>query len=82
MFELLIGLNVSEGFYFVGDKYYCSGRFMKQLVNKNIPIVTMMKRNAEAYFPPIKPTQSKHGRPEKYGPSVKLFSLFDSKMPF
>jgi hypothetical protein len=82
MFELLIGLNVSEGFYFVADKYYCSGRFMKQLVDKNIHIVTMMKRNAVAYFPPIKPRQSKRGRPAKYGPQVQLFSLFNSDPPY
>ncbi|HAU9810028.1 TPA: transposase [Legionella pneumophila] len=55
---------------------------MKQLVDKNIHIVTMMKRNAVAYFPPIKPTQSKRGRPAKYGPQVKLFSLFDSDPPY
>lgn len=82
MIELLIELKLAEGFYFVGDKYYCSGRFMKQLIGKNIHIVTMMKRNAVAYFLPIEPTTKRRGRPATYGPSIKLFSLFDTQPPF
>lgn len=82
MFELLTELKIAEGFYFVADKYYCSGRFMKQLVAQNIHIVTMMKRNAVAYFQPVEPTKKQRGRPAKYGPSVKLFSLFDTDPPF
>ena len=76
MFNMLIELNLTEGFYFVADKYYCSGRLMKQLVEQNIHIVTMMKRNAVAYFSPVGPTKKRRGRPTKYGPRVKLFNLF------
>jgi len=82
MFDLLLGLNLSEGFYFVADKYYCSGRLMKQLVGQNIHIVTMMKRNAVAYFTPKQPIKKQRGRPAKYGPQIKLFSLFDSNPPY
>jgi hypothetical protein len=82
MFDLLIGLNLTEGFYFVADKYYCSGRFMKQLVGKNIHLVTMMKRGAVAYFTPAESTEKRRGRPAKYGAKVKLFSLFDTNPPF
>jgi hypothetical protein len=53
MFELLIGLDISDACYLVLDKYYCSGRFMRQLVEKNIHIVTMMKHSAVAYGLPV-----------------------------
>src|SRR3990167_11536303 len=82
MFDMLIGLNLTDGFYFVADKYYCSGRLMKQLVEQNIHIVTMMKRNAVAYFIPTEPAKKRRGRPAKYGPRVKLFSLFNMDLPY
>jgi hypothetical protein len=79
LFEMVVGLQVPEAFYLVLDKYYCSGRFMKQLVSKNIHIVTMMKRSAVAYLPAIKTEMKKCGRPSKYGMKIKLFSLFDQE---
>lgn len=82
MFEMLIEVNLTTGFYFVADKYYCSGRFMKQLVAKDIHIVTMMKRGAVAYFTPTEPIEKRRGRPKKYGAKVKLFDLFDMVTPF
>jgi hypothetical protein len=82
IFEMLIGVNLTTGFYFVADKYYCSGRFMKQLVEKDIHIVTMMKRGAVAYFTPTEPLEKRRGRPKKYGLKVKLFDLFDRVTPF
>ena len=36
MFDMLIGLNLTDRFYFVADKYYCSGCLMKKLVEQNI----------------------------------------------
>jgi hypothetical protein len=79
LFEMVIGLNLPEAFYLVLDKYYCSGKFMKQLVSKNIHIVTMMKRSAVAYQPAIQPETKKRGRPSKYGLKIKLFHLFDQE---
>ena len=48
MFTMLMELKLPESFYFVADKYYCSGRFMKQLIEQSIHLVTMMKKNAVA----------------------------------
>ena len=79
LFELVIGLHLSEAFYLVLDKYYCSGKFMKQLVSKNIHIVTMMKRSAVAHLPALPSETKKRGRPSKYGTKIKLFSLFDQE---
>jgi hypothetical protein len=82
MFELLIGLDISEACYLVLDKYYCSGRFMRQLVSKNIHIVTMMKHSAVAYSLPDKQQSKRRGRPRKYGEKIKLFDLFKTDLPF
>jgi len=82
MFELLIGLNIPLACYLVLDKYYCSGRFMKQLIEKNIHIVTMMKRGAVAYKLPKVQKSKRRGRPKKYGEKIKLFDLFKTDLPF
>lgn len=79
LFEMVIGLQVSETFYLVLDRYYCSGKFMKQLILKNIHIITMMKRSAVAYLPAVKTEIKKRGRPSKYGKKVKLFNLFEQE---
>jgi hypothetical protein len=81
MFEMLIGLNLTGAFYFIADKYYCSGRFMKQLVGCNIHIITMMKKGAVAYYPP-EAKGNRRGRPKKYGKSIKLFDLFKTDLNF
>ena len=51
MFESLMSLSLPIAFYFIADKYYCSGRFMKQLIASGIHIITMMKKNTVAYYP-------------------------------
>jgi hypothetical protein len=82
IFELLIGLSIPEACYLVLDKYYCSGRFMRQLVSKNIHIVTMMKGSAVAYGLPDVQRSTRRGRPKKYGEKIKLFDLFKTDLPF
>ncbi len=82
MFEMLIHLNISQAFYFVADKYYCSGRFMKQLISQGTHMVTMMKKSAVAYEVLVGAKQARRGRPKKYGARIKLFSLFKTKLVF
>lgn len=83
MFGLLMELNLPERFYFIADKYYCSGRFMKQLIHSGTDIITMMKKNAVAYYPAeSKRKKPGRGRPKKYGKRVKLFDLFKSDLHF
>jgi hypothetical protein len=81
IFEMLIELKMPGSFYFVADKYYCSGRLMKQLVGSGIHIITMMKKNAVAYYP-VKEKSKRRGRKKKYGDSVKLFDLFNTPLKF
>ena len=79
LFAMVVSLNLPEAFYLVLDKYYCSGKFMKQLIAKNIHIVTMMKKSAVGYLPAMIPETKKRGRPSKYGVKVKLFTLFQQE---
>lgn len=76
MFDMLIRLELAEPFYFIADKYYCSGRFLKQLIASGNHIVTMMKRDAVGYDEAVL-VLNKPGRRKKYGDKIKLFSLFD-----
>lgn len=78
MFELLIGLKISNPFYFVADRYYCSGRLIKQLVRGGIELITRMKTRAVAYHLPSKNKTKKSGRPRKYGEKIKLVDLFNN----
>ena len=82
MFEMIIGLNIPAACYLVLDRYYCSGRFIKQLVSKNIHIVTMMKKGAVAYLPFSSSDKKRRGRPSKYGKKIKLFDLFKQDLVF
>ena len=82
MLEMLVGLGIPEAYYLVLDRYYASGRFMKQLVAKNIHIVTMMKKNASAYRPVKSSKKKRRGRPKKYGEKVRLFDLFKTDLTF
>jgi len=81
LFESLVEINISGSYYLAVDKYYCSGRLMKQLVSKGIHIITMMKKNAVAYYPPEEKNIGR-GRPKIYGVKVKLFDLFSSGLSF
>lgn len=81
LLKLLLDIEFPALYYLVADKYYCSGRLMKQLIAKNIHLVTAMKKNAVAYFAPLKKTSSR-GRSKKYGEKVTLLSLFDRELNF
>ena len=66
---------MTSQFYFVADRYYCSGKLIKQLVGSGIELVTRMKKRAVAYYLPTTNGTGKSGRPRKYGEKVKLFDL-------
>ena len=82
MFEMLMGLGISEACYIVLDRYYGAGHFIKKLASQNIHIVTMMKKNAVAYWSAEPPKKKQRGRPPKYGKKVGLFDLFATDIVF
>lgn len=83
LFVMLLSVKLPELCYLVADKYYCAGRLMKQLISKNIHLITMMKRHSVAYYPVEKSSSKKgKGRPKTYGKRVKLFDLFHANLDF
>jgi len=82
LFGLLISLKLPDKFYLIADKYYCSGSFMKKLIASGSDIITMMKKNAVAYYPCREKKAKRRGRPRKYGERVKLFDLFKANLNF
>jgi hypothetical protein len=82
MIELVIGLGILQPFYFVADRYYCSGRLMKQCVVHDIHLVTRMKRRSVGYEVPDNQPVKGRGRPRKYGKKIILMDLFKDTEPF
>lgn len=82
MCEMLISLDLPTAFYFIADRYYCSGRLLKQLIAQGIHLVTRMKNRSVAYHLPEAVTERKRGRPKKYGEKVKLIELFNDESKF
>ena len=79
--DLLMELKLPGAFYLIADKYYCSGRLIKKLIAQNIHLITMMKKNAVAYYP-VEGKRKGRGRRKKYGNAIKLFSLFQTDLEF
>lgn len=82
LFTMVMSFGIDRPCYLVLDKYYASGRLIKQFVGAGHHIVTSMKKNAVAYLPLQQPSDKKTGRPKKYGEKIKLFSLFDDLSKF
>lgn len=79
MLILLESLMIAQGFYFVADAYYASGKIIKGLLSKNQHLIGRARINAVAYSQPLDRNKKKRGRPKKYGKRIKIFSLFKSE---
>ena len=63
--------------YLVLDAFFVS---KKSFIKKDkIDVIVRGKKNAVAYFPPVKRKKKGRGRPKKYGKKVKIINLFESK---
>ncbi len=78
MILLIDTLGMTEPFYFVADAYYGNGKIVRGLLAGGNHLVTRIRSNSVAYFPPT-PTPSnkprRRGRPRKYGKKIKVTSL-------
>jgi hypothetical protein len=78
MILLLDSLDLKEPFYFVADAYYASGKIVRGLLAHGNHLVTRVKSNSVAYFPPTPPPPRRprrRGRPAKYGKKIKVAAL-------
>jgi hypothetical protein len=78
MIQLLGGTGIDAPFYFVADAYYASRKIALPLLDAGNHLVTRVRKNAVAFFPPPPaPAKKKRGRPRLYGAKLALKSLFD-----
>jgi hypothetical protein len=74
---MLNSLGITLPHYLVGDIYYAANAVIGGLRATGQHLVSAVKSNAVAYFPPEVPAVRGRGRPRKYGRKVRLKSLFD-----
>jgi hypothetical protein len=78
-FIILVGeLEISCGFYLVADAYYASQKVVRPLLKMGGHLISRMKSNAVAFYPPKPKRKKSRGRPQKYGTKVRLTNLFDT----
>ncbi len=79
MIGLVDELCLSESCYIVADRYYGSGKLIKQVLKQGNHLITRARSNCSACFlPPKRSGKPKRGRPRKYGRQVKVRNLFHS----
>jgi hypothetical protein len=84
MILLLRSLAIPERAYFVADAYYAAGSIIKGLLKMGHHLVTRVKSNAVAYFPPVPPTAGakRRGRKPTYGAKFHLRQLLAANQPW
>jgi hypothetical protein len=73
---LLLGLPWSGPLTVVADAYYAAAKFARALLAQNHHLVTRVRSNAVAYFPPSKPSGKRRGRRRLYGLKTPLRDWF------
>ena len=77
MVALVESLALGVPFYFVGDAYYASKKVALPFLAAGNHLVTRVRSNAVAYFPPEVPERRRRGRPKLYGEKIALKTIFD-----
>jgi hypothetical protein len=82
--DLLLGFQWSLPLTVVADAYYAAGKLARGLLQNGHHLVTRVRSNAVAYFPPrpTSPKRRKPGRPGLYGLKSKLKDWFRYKKQF
>lgn len=73
---LVFALGIQEKFIMLADAYYASRKVILPLLENGCQLVSRVRNNAVAYYPPPPPKPGKLGRKRVYGEKVKLISLF------
>ncbi len=80
---LLLGLRWSGPVIVVVDAYYAAAKFARALLAAQHHLVTRVRSNAVAYFPPSKRhSRPRRGRPRHYGPKTPLSDWFRYRAQF
>src|SRR6266540_894679 len=80
---LLLGLQWSGPLTVVADAYYAAAKFARALLTNGHHLVTRVRSNAVAYFPPSRPRCGKRrGRRTIYGAKTRLRDWFRYRKQF
>jgi hypothetical protein len=80
---LLLGLQWSCPLTVVADAYYAAAKFARSLLASGHHLVTRVRSNAVAYFPPSPPrSRKRRGRRRTYGPKTHLRDWFRYRKQF
>lgn len=71
-----IRLTIESPVLIVADAYYANAPFLKLMISNGCQVVSRVRSNASACYPPVQPEKKKRGRPQKYGKKIALQSLF------
>ena len=75
--RLLLELPWQEAVTVVADAYYAAGKFARKLLDAGHHLVSRVRSNAVAFFPPPRaPRLKRRGRPRRYGRKTKLRHWF------
>jgi hypothetical protein len=74
--QLLLELTWAEAITVVADAYYAAGKFTRTLREHGHHLVTRVRSNGVAFFPPPKPKHKGRGRPRRYGRKTHLRDWF------
>jgi len=74
--SLLLGLPWDQAVTVVADAYYAAAKFARALLSQGHHLVTRVRCNGVAYFPPSPPQGKRRGRPALYGLKTKLYDWF------
>jgi len=82
--ELLIDIRdaLPKSFIVVADALYAVKPFIGPLLEMGITVISRMGTTAVGFYIPPERSKKKPGRPRRYGPKVKLISLFDDLSKF
>jgi len=81
--DLLLGLHWNCALTVVADAYYAAAKFARSLLADGHHLVTRVRSNAVAYFPPSRPRSGqRRGRPRLYGHKTHLRDWFRDRQQF
>ena len=75
---MILDVKINSPFYLVADAYYSNRKMALGLLKTGDHLVTRVKKNAVAYFPPEN-KKGLRGRPATYGKKIKLIDILKDK---
>jgi len=82
MVDLVRSLTIPIPLYLVLDAYYASKVMVHGLLHSGNHLITLVRKNAVAYWPALPNSEKRRGPKRKYGPKVKLKTLFQDVSSF